>query len=181
MKKNLLSVLVLVLVVVNIAMSAVMMISVTSTNKKTAELITSIATVLNLDLHSPGGNGPVDVPLADIKTYDDMTGIMIGLQRSVTINEDGSRTEGKQLYLVFDLSLQMNMKHEDYKTYGETIADRRTMILEAVTDVVSSHTEEDCRGSNIKGVEQEILSALQKLFGSDFIFKVSMLNLKCSG
>ena len=37
MKKNLLSVLILVLMIVNIAMSAVMMISVTGTNQKTAD------------------------------------------------------------------------------------------------------------------------------------------------
>ena len=55
MKKNLLSVLVLVLVVVNIVMSAVIMISVIGTNQKTADLITSVAAALNLELRGPGG------------------------------------------------------------------------------------------------------------------------------
>lgn len=49
MKKNLLSVLILVLMIVNIAMSAVMMISVTSTNQKTAALMDSIGTAMNLE------------------------------------------------------------------------------------------------------------------------------------
>lgn len=61
MKKNLLSILILVLLIVNIALTTVMMISVTGTNKKTAELVTSIATVLNLELYNPGG-----IPLADV-------------------------------------------------------------------------------------------------------------------
>jgi len=174
MKKNLLSVLVLVLVVVNIAMTAIMMISVIGTNKKTADLITSIATVLNLQLHSPGGDTTVDVPLADIATYDEMTGLRIGLKRSVTVDENGVETQGKQTYMVFDLSLYMNTKDEDYKTYGENIADRRTMILKVVEDVVSSHTQEEC--ANIQNIEQEILTDLQELFGSDFIFRVSVLN-----
>ena len=81
MKKNLLSVLVLVLVVVNIVMSAVMMISVVGTNKKTAELITSIATVLNLELYNPGGTTEVDVTLDDRALYE-MTGFMIQIGRA---------------------------------------------------------------------------------------------------
>ena len=50
MKKNLLSVLILVLLVVNIILSVIMMASVVGTNKKTGELVTSIATVLKLEL-----------------------------------------------------------------------------------------------------------------------------------
>ena len=66
MKKNLLSILILVLLVVNIALTAVMMISVTGTNKKTADLITSIATVMNLELYEPGGD-----PVARFTLQDD--------------------------------------------------------------------------------------------------------------
>ena len=69
MKKNLLSVLILVLLIVNIALTSVMMISVIGTNKKTAELVTSIATVMNLELYSPGGTAVTDVPLAETDTY----------------------------------------------------------------------------------------------------------------
>ena len=54
MKKNLLSVLILVLMIVNIAMSAVMMISVTGTNQKTAALMDSIGTAMNLEWNGPG-------------------------------------------------------------------------------------------------------------------------------
>ena len=46
MKKNLLSVLILVLMLVNIALSAVMMTNVISTNQKTAELMDSIGAAM---------------------------------------------------------------------------------------------------------------------------------------
>ena len=48
MKKNLLTVLILALLIVNIALTAVMMISVSGTNKKTAALVETIATVMDL-------------------------------------------------------------------------------------------------------------------------------------
>ena len=54
MKKNLLSVLILVLMIVNIALSAVMMINVLSTNQKTAALMDSIGAAMNLEMYQPG-------------------------------------------------------------------------------------------------------------------------------
>lgn len=173
MKKNLLSVLILVLLVVNIAMTAVMMISVTGTNKKTADLITSIATVLNLELYNPGGVAVQDVPLSETNVYDIPGSMTIPLKRAVAA--DG--TESKQAYIVFEISLLMNTKHEEYKNYSETISDWESVIKDAITSVVSSHTEAECR-ADFDEVRDEILAAIQKLFQSDFIYKVAINGLK---
>ena len=48
MKKNLLTVLILALLIVNLTFSVITMISITGTNKKTAALVYTIATFLNL-------------------------------------------------------------------------------------------------------------------------------------
>lgn len=55
MKKNLLSILILALLIVNIALTAVMMVSVIGTNSKTGELVSSIAAVMNLEYYDPAG------------------------------------------------------------------------------------------------------------------------------
>ena len=65
MKKNLLSVLILALLVVNIVLTTIMMLSITKTNSKTAELVTNIATVMNLELYGPGGTAEEQVALED--------------------------------------------------------------------------------------------------------------------
>ena len=57
MKKNLISIVILALLIVNIVLTAVMMFSVTSTNKKTAALVTDVAAAINLDL---GGKKEVE-------------------------------------------------------------------------------------------------------------------------
>lgn len=176
MKKNLLSVLVLVLVVVNIVMSAVMMISVIGTNKKTAELITSIATVLNLELYRPGGTADVDVPLSDIAVYE-MTGFMIPLAKEKVVNADGSVTDGKQAYFGFDLTLQMNSKHADYNSYGTNIDERKTLLQDVVESVISSHTLTECQ-DDFDSIKDELLQAIQSFFGSDFVFQISVYSKK---
>ncbi len=173
MKKNLLSVLILVLLVVNIAMTAVMMSSVVGTNKKTAELITSIATVLNLELYNPGGVAVTDVPLSETAIHDIAGTMTIPLRTTV----DAEGKESKQIYIVFEFSLMMNTKHEDYATYSETIATWESVIKDSVTSVVSSHTETECR-SDFESVREEILESIQDLFQSDFIYKVAITGIK---
>ncbi len=172
MKKNLLSVLILVLLVVNIAMTAVMMSSVIGTNRKTAELITSVATVLNLELYNPGGEAVTEVPLSETAIHDIAGKMTIPLK--TTVGADGK--ESKQAYIVFEFSLLMNTKHEDYATYSETIGSWESVVKDAVTSVVTSHTEAECRG-DFEGVREEILESIQQLFQSDFIYKVAITGI----
>lgn len=174
MKKNLLSILILVLLIVNIALTAVMMISVTGTNKKTAELVTSIATVMNLELYSPGGVSVADVPLSETDTYD-LSDLMIPLAISTTVNQDGELVSSKQSYIVFTLSLFQNTKHDDYKTLGgETnITVYESQIKDVVNTVVGSHTLEECQ-NDFDSIREEILQEIQHLFGSNFIYKIGI-------
>lgn len=181
MKKNLLSVLILVLLIVNIALSAVMMISVTGTNKKTADLITSIATVLQIDLYSPGGIPVTEVSLADTVTYqvDNGTALTLALKLENTINEDGSVKMGNQQYIVFGISLLMNSKHDDYKQYGENIADYNSMIKDAIGSAVLDFTQAECR-ADFDAFRDAILRRIQSLFDSDFIYRITVTDIKYS-
>lgn len=168
MKKNLLSILILVLLVVNIVMSVIMMISVTGTNKKTADLIVSIASVLNLELYQPGGVSVADVPLEDTEIYDIME-LMIPV----------STNEGKQAYVIFNMHLQQNIKHKDYKKNGgaDNIAQREGVINDAVNTVVSSHTLEEFQ-NDMETIREEMLKEIQRLYSSDFIYRISIDGIK---
>lgn len=177
MKKNLLTVLILALLIVNIALTAVMMVSVMGTNKKTADLVTNIATVMNLELTVPGEEEPEEqISLADTEVFN-LTGSMT-IPLAKEASADGE-TSGKQGYIVFDVAFSMNTKHEDYKKYGATIMDRESLIKDAISTVVSSHTQSECR-DNFDAVKDEILKAVQDLFQSDFIYNVAISGVKYS-
>lgn len=180
MKKNLLSLLILVLLIVNIAMTAVMMISVTGTNKKTAELITSIATALNLELYTPNGKPVADVPLSETEAYD-IAEMMVPLSASTVVGPDGTITSSKRSYLIFTLTLQQNTKHKDYKKMGgsENLDSKKSLVTDAVTRVVGAHTLEECQTQeDLDSIREEILTEIQKLFGSDFIYKIGLSGIK---
>lgn len=176
MKKNLLSVLILVLMLVNIAMSAVMMISVISTNSKTAALMDSIAMAMHLELTTPGATS--EVPLSETSSH--ILGTQtIPLAFSKVVGADGTVSmDNKQKYIMFDIALQMNTKHDDYATYGESIGNYDNDIKDVINQVVSQYTEEECRANFNDAIRDEILKAIQELFQSKFVFRISLSDIK---
>ncbi|MCR5755000.1 MAG: flagellar basal body-associated FliL family protein [Acetatifactor sp.] len=166
MKKNLLTVLILALIIVNIALTTVMMISVMGTNKKTAELVNNIAMVLNLELTKPGEEEQeAPISLADTDVYNFSSAMTIPLAA------DGS---GKEKYIMFEVALSLNMNHEDYETYKD-VASRESLIKDAISSVVSSYTEVEIKALiQDGGIKEEILEAIQNLYQSKFIYNVAI-------
>ena len=80
---------------------------------------------------------------------------------------------------MFTPSIYQNMKHEDYKAYGgaEKMATRATMIQDVITGVVREHTLEECQ-EDLDSIRDEILAEIQKLFDSNFIFKIVLNGIK---
>ena len=167
MKKNLLSVLILALMIVNVAISVITMISITGTNKKTAALVDTIATVLNLELVTDDeGEGPA-ISLADTEIYS------IADQMTIPLNTNG---ESKQTYMICKISLSINMKDEDYKTYNsQTIGTYEPYIKQAVEGVISSYDMEYLSNSaNREEVKKEVLEAIQKWLDSKVVYDISI-------
>ena len=111
MKKNLMTVLILALLVVNIVLTSVMLVSIVGTNKKTAQLVDNITTAMNLELTVPGDEETTNVALTDTEVYNIADSMTIPLK---------SEAGAKQDYIMFDVSLSINKKHKDYKTYGSS-------------------------------------------------------------
>ena len=170
MKKNLLSVLILALLIVNIAMTAIMMVSVLGTNSKTGALVTSIARVMNLELYEPGTDPASNIPLSQTATYALADRLMIQLKPSV----DADGRSGADM-VIFYMALAMNTEHKDYKELGsdETLKSFEIQIKDTVATVVRDYTEQEFN-ENSEQVKAEILSAIQDLFQSDFIYRVSI-------
>lgn len=177
MKKNLLSIVILALQIVIIAMLAVIMMSVITTNTKTGNLVTTIATVMNLELTGGSGeSGESGTPaptLADTEIFAIPESMTVPLKG--VVDENGKT---KQTYMVCDISLMINKNHPDYKDKQPLIEANITVIKDAIRSVISSKTEEECR-NNEDQLKAEILTAIQNLFdGSDFIYGVSIGEIK---
>ena len=168
MKKNLISVAILVLLIVNIVLTSIMMFSVLNTNKKTAAFVTEVASAIQLELGTDEESQETEtVAIDDIDTYTiaDMT---IQLKPSATTNSSGENAS-KVHYVSTSIVLSMN------KTYSADLVNKEDLIKGEITEAFSQYTMEEA-SENPQAVKDEILSRIQALYGSDFIFDVTLSN-----
>lgn len=166
MKKNLLSIIILALLVVNIVLSTIMMISVTGASKKTAALVADISTIIGLEIEGvpkTGADGAVS--MADTDVYNLSNELTIPLKTG---------EDGKTHYAVGKVSLSMNKNHPDYATYGtaEAMTAREGLVSDIIFSVFANYTMEEAQANSAQ-IKAEILSKVQSLYNSEFIHGVS--------
>ena len=164
MKKNMMSIIILALLVVNIALTAVMMFSVVPAANRTNKIVKDVAAVMNLELSSTMGGSDAEVPIEETLTYEIADKMTIPLRKGA---------DEKDYYAVVSISLAMNTKNEDYEKFGsqESMLERESLIKNEINEVVGSYTLEEAQ-TNTQAVQTAILDRIQNLFGSKFIYKV---------
>lgn len=164
MKKNLLSLIILSLLIVNIALTAIMAFSVMKTNDATSKIVTDIASIVNVELdkkNNAESDGSVSLKDTDVYTIED--------QFQVSLLPDEGETKTK--YCIVKVSISMNKKHPDYSK-NKNLADNEALISSEITSVIGSYTYSEAQVSREQMLD-EILQRIQELYGSDFIYKVS--------
>lgn len=165
MKKNLMSVLILALVLVNLILTAILTISILPQTKKANELITTVCSAINLELASGDTSGvSVAVPMNQSATYAIENTMTISLKKGA---------DDKQHYVVLGISISMDTKNDGYKEYGAKVEEGSydSIICDTVDSVVSGYTLEEFEDR--EAVKQAILTQLQGRFESDFIYQVN--------
>lgn len=170
MKKNLMSVVILALLVVNLILTGIMMFSCVSANKKTAALVNDIASVLDLELTGGGSNAEevAAVSVADTEIYNIADAMTVALRPS---------EDGKEHYCMCEVSFSMNKTHEDYETMSPMVATQESKIRSIIIGVIGGYTKEEAQ-ANQKAIESEILEQVQQMFGSNFIYEAYFRDVK---
>lgn len=164
MKKNLISVLILALLIVNIVLTTIMMISVTGTSRKTTALVTDIAKILHLELGDTETEEETVIPMKNVETYDLEGSFTVPLKKGA---------DGKEHYWIGSVSLAMNKKDKGYKAYADTMAEKSGLIRGEIIEVIGSHTLEEVT-EDMESIKEEILQKIQTMYDSEFIFKVAV-------
>ena len=198
MKKNLISVLILALLVVNLVMTAILTITILPETKKSNELITRVCSAIDLELQSGEKEDVSSIPtkneskiwqsLDNVKgsnrktsgqgkdkkfyewdnTHNDIE--VYDIPDSMTINlKQGA--DGKDHYAVISVSLSLNKGNEDYSTYQPTLEAKQSLIKSTINTVVSQYTYDEIK-TDQQQVQDAILDELHNLFESDFIVSV---------
>lgn len=165
MKKNLMSVLILALLVVNIALTSIMMFSVMGTAKKTSAIVTDIASVLKLELTTTSEEGQTEeevVPIENVAVHNIPDKMTLTLKNG----EDGSPH-----FAMVSVSFSLNTKDKGYKKYAETLTDKDPILKDIIIEVFANHTVDEVK-NDTEVIKKEILEKVQAVFDSKFIFNV---------
>lgn len=171
MKKNMISIIILALLIVNIVLTAIMMFSVTNASKKTAALVDNIATALDLELTAQNGGEDAEeeaVPMTDTETYQ--------ISESMTIPLKSGEGDDEDHYCLVSVTLSINTKDKGYKTYGSDLSEQENLIKSEINDTFAQYTVDEAK-NNQDQIKQEILERVQTMFDSKFIYNVSFSDI----
>lgn len=163
MKKNLVSIIILALLIVNIILTSVMLFSVTGTMKKTASLIDGIAMALSLELGEElSAEAAEAVSMENVAVYQIADEMTIPLAVGV---------DGKDHFCMVSVSLSMNTKADGYKDYGATVGEKEDLIKGEIVSAIGSYTIEEAK-ADTDAIRKDILQRIQRMYGYDFIYDV---------
>lgn len=167
MKKNLLSIIIIALCVINTIFLAVIVFSVVPTSNKTNQLMTQVASIIDLELESPYGEES-NISVEDIFVHN--------IEKQLTVNLKSEEGDDSLHYALFNVSLSIDTTSKDYKKLSPTIVTNENIILELVSNVYSNYTPKEVL-SQQEQIKKEVLTKLDEYFKSDFIVNVSFSQL----
>lgn len=167
MKKNLISVLILALVFANFMLTAILMFTVLPETRKANTLIDKVCSAIDLDLNSGAASGTNSVPIDQQEIYK-----VNGGEKIITSLSQGK--DGKAHYAVLTVSLVLNKKSDNYKTYNqEFLTNQDETIKNDIIKVISGYSFSDYK-TKTEEIRETILSDMQGLFGRDYVIGVNI-------
>lgn len=173
MKKNLLTILILALLVINLVMNAILLLSVMQTNSKTAKLISDIAAALELE--EAGGSGGGRAPQDEVVSVENTVSVSLTadneLVQLTTLSKDQGG-DGNVHYLQLKVTLYENSAAEDYAKNSATVENMKDRIMSIIKSEIGQYNF-----NNVIQAKEEIrvtcLEEIQKLYeGSTFIYDI---------
>lgn len=165
MKKNIFSVIITALTVINVVLTAIMFFVMLPTFQKTNNLITQVASVLHLELDSEDAEG------AEEYTIKDLENVVVTFEETQTINL-AVGSDGNQHYAMLDgYTLSVNKNAKDSEEVKETLEANQTQMTDIVRSVITSRTIDDVSESDIKA---EALEQIQAKLDSKAVVEISL-------
>lgn len=162
MKKNLISVMILALCVVNLILNVMIVFVCMPSAKKTNNLITEISSVLHLELESSDGKPSVD--LQNIANFN---------VEAQVVNLKAANADDKH-YVQMGLTLELDKSSEDYEALNALLEGAQGAIFDEARNVVQNYTYQEVNDqATQEKIKKEILEKLQKKYATQCIYNVS--------
>lgn len=162
MKKNLITVIILALCVVNLILNVMLVFVCMPSAKKTNNLITQISSALNLELETE--DDQPTVALENIATYNVEAQV-------VNLKDDGS---GDTHYVQMGLTLELDKSSKEYDDLNAVLTDAQGAVFDEARNIVQNYTyAEVTEQETQEKIKSQILESLQSKYGTKCIYRVS--------
>ncbi len=168
MKKNIFSIIITALTVVNVVLTAILFFVMMPTFQKTNELVTKVASVLNIELAEGGSALEEQYKISDLE-YTDVT-----FDAQQTINLKAGQ-DGKAHYALFDgYTVGVYTKADDYDDFK---TDKITSYQSTITDIIRS-VMQSLSDDNISEelIKKESLEQIREKFGTKSVVEITLKN-----
>lgn len=168
MKKNIFSIIITALTVVNVVLTAILFFVMMPTFQKTNELVTKVASVLNIELVEGGASIEEQYKPSDLEYTD------VAFDAQQTINLSASQ-DGKAHYALFDgYTVAVNTEADDYDDYKtDKITSYQSTITDIIRSVMQSHNNDNISEERIK---KEALEQIREKFDTKAIVEITLKN-----
>ncbi|MDD6331281.1 MAG: flagellar basal body-associated FliL family protein [Clostridium sp.] len=165
MKKNLMSVIILAICIVNLVLNALMVFVLVPATKKTDNLITEIAAVLHLELEKNDDGTTAGPDLKNVQNYN--------LTDNTTVNLKNDGT-GTNHYAVIGISISMDGSSKDYEELNTKLGETESWVFDVTRSVVQEYTYAEINDAAIQDlIKQKITEGLQEKYQTDCIYDVT--------
>jgi flagellar FliL protein len=161
MKKNIFTIIIMAITLINTVLLAVLIFAIVPTANKTMKLIDQVNSIVDLELEAPGGEEE-EIAVSDIVAYN--------IADKLTINLKSD--DGESHYAILKVSISMNSKNADYETLNPKVAENENAIKEIVSDEFGKYTKDEVN-ANKTLIKEQIIIRIKEYFKSDFIINVS--------
>lgn len=167
MKKNLMSVLILVLCLVNLVFNALIVFTLLPQSKQLNNMITDVCQAINLNLKSGSATGADSVPPEEIEVYN----VAAGEKLTVSVSGGG--------YVQFTVSLSLNTNSDNHDVYtSEVLTSQDSIITSSIRNIISSYTLAEIQDKDkFADITDEMLAELQTMYGKDYVIAVNIASL----
>lgn len=165
MKKNLMSVIILAICIVNLVLNALMVFVLVPATKKTDNLVTEIAAVLHLELEKNDDGTTAGPDLKNVQNYN--------LTDNTTVNLKNDGT-GTNHYAVIGISISMDGSSKDYENLNTKLGETESWVFDVTRSVVQEYTYAEINDAAIQDlIKQKITEGLQEKYQTDCIYDVT--------
>ncbi|MBE5944823.1 MAG: hypothetical protein E7258_07895 [Lachnospiraceae bacterium] len=168
MKKNLITVIILAICIINLVFNILLVFVFMPSATKTNKLITDIAAVLDLEIASLNGSSSGEFDVSNLAAFQLEQGNPINLA------SDGS---DEQHVVQYGLTINLDKTAADYSKTEANLNASTALIYDTTRDIIAKYTYEQVIDVEVqRQIKEEILVALKDLFSTSCIYSVSFYN-----